>query len=158
MSLIQYILILITCYLGIIGGYFLAIIAPEELKKGRKYFVFLGKIIIILIISFLIWHQGINYFTGFYMALILLVCILSERYMEYIYPLTAIALFLSKESMESLIYQSSFIFILGMVMGSLFMAEHEKNEKIENKIKLFFLLFLRYIFFVIIGLLFCFIS
>ena len=40
--------------LGVFSGVFLAIISPEELRDGKKYFIFLRNILILAIIALLI--------------------------------------------------------------------------------------------------------
>ena len=49
MNLLNQILILLFSLTGIIFGLILALIAPEELRAGKKYFLLLKKIIFIII-------------------------------------------------------------------------------------------------------------
>ncbi|MBT4541093.1 hypothetical protein HOC35_06270 [Candidatus Woesearchaeota archaeon] len=156
MNFIQYSLILLVSFLGIISGFILSLIAPEELRSGKRYFDWLARIIVFLIMFFfIIYTKATSFHYIFLVIIILLVLFTKNKYLDYSYPLFSIVIFFSLESTTLLLIQSSLIFILGLVIASLFMTKYENKEKIiGSRIKIFGLLLLRYVLFLIIGLLF----
>ncbi|MBI4453335.1 hypothetical protein HY636_01710 [Candidatus Woesearchaeota archaeon] len=152
----QYLLILLVCFLGIISGFFISLIAPEELRKGKTYFEWLARIIVFLIVLFFILMQErLTVFVAVFMIIIIAIIIISKAYLDYLYSLSSIIIFTISNNQKSLIIESSLVFILGIITASLFMIRFEKNEVVQGpKLRIFFQLTARYILFVVIGVLF----
>jgi hypothetical protein len=53
-------LIILLSVLGILGGYALTKIAPEELKPGRRYFLFADKVLILFVFIPIIYFSFIT--------------------------------------------------------------------------------------------------
>jgi predicted Na+-dependent transporter len=156
MDLIQYSSILLVSFLGIISGFFLSLIAPEELKPGKKYFDWIARIILFLIMFFFITYTKSGIFHYIYLLIIIFIVLIArDKYLDFSYPLFSIVLFFSIIDKTLLLIQSSLIFILGLVIASMFMMKYEKKEAIMgSRIKIFGMLLLRYVLFLVIGLIF----
>ena len=156
MDLIQYILILLVCFLGIAFGFILSLIAPEELRQGKRYFDWLARILIFLIMLFFIMSTTMTMFPIIFLVIVILIVLFARKsYLDYLYPLMGIVILLTVQDINVLVIESSLIFILGLVIASLFMVRFEKDEKISgSKTMMFLQLLLRYVLFLIIGLLF----
>lgn len=89
MNLLNQILILLFSLTGILFGLMLALISPEELKKGKKYFLWTKKIIYILIFFV------VNYYL--YLA--------KNYYVLVPFTILAIVLFVVKLSIKKNIYE-----------------------------------------------------
>ena len=156
MDLTQYTLILLVCFFGIIFGYILSLITPEELRKGRRYFDWLARILIFLIMFFFIMYTKMTIFSIIFLVIVILIVLFARKtYLDYLYPLMGIIILLTIQNTSLLIIEASLVFIFGLVIASLFMTKFEKGEKIcGSKIKIFLQLLFRYVLFLAIGLLF----
>lgn len=152
----QYLSILLVCFLGIISGYFISLIAPEELRKGKTYFEWLARIIVFLIMLFFILiYETSSVFIIIFVIIVISLITISKTYLDYLYSLFSIIIFTVSNNQNFLIIESSLIFILGIITASLFMIKFEKDEIIQgSKLNIFFHLIARYGLFVIIGVLF----
>jgi len=143
--MIDYILTLIFSFIGIIGGAVLALIAPEELKKGAKYWKILEWIIIaaIVIVLFL--------FAGILWAIIISAAIILLKILRKEYSALAFALFASFFG-NFLFLAGALIFLYGLAKGTLDAMEivNEKNAK-KNVFKAIFYVLRRNIFYLVIG-------
>lgn len=155
-SWLQFFAILITCFFGVISGYLVSLIAPEELRKGSRYFEWLSRILVVAIIIGFILNSKLGVF---HIVLLVSICLIIICFWkdctDYIYILSSIILAISSENTNLLIAESSMIFLLGMVNASRYMLNFEKDEKIDGKkINLFFRVIVRYILFLVVGLIF----
>ncbi len=156
MDFIQYLLILIVCFSGIIFGFILSLVAPEELRPGQKYLNWLLKLLVFLVVFFFIIQSVNTFFTlAFLFVVVVSATILGKRYLQYIYPLFSIILLIVSRSQTLLVIEASLVFMIGLVMSSLYMVNFENSENIVgSKMKIFFELVLRNVLFLIIGILF----
>ncbi|MBT4824752.1 hypothetical protein HN695_04215 [Candidatus Woesearchaeota archaeon] len=155
MTFLQYLLILLTSFSGIIFGYVLSLIAPEELNPGKKYFEWLARFLVLLIMIFYIINTPLTIFPLLFLAIIILMVIFSREYLFYIYPLFGLVIWASLYNQQLLIIQSSLIFILGIVISSMYMVQHEKKEEIiGSKFNILLQILLRTFLFLVIGVLF----
>jgi len=135
MNFLNYTLTALISYLGLVVGIILAIIAKEELKKGKKYFIFLKKIILLLVFIFLIIFIELNYiilllilpFIGIY----LLKNKIDFNELPYIYIILAVIFYLSSKTLNLFIIESSLIFLYGIPTGSLLYQKDKKQSMIN---------------------------
>ena len=155
-SFIQYISLLVVCFLGIIFGFILALIAPEELWPGQKYLDKLLKFLVFLVVILFVISSVKTYFTlAFLFVVVVLATVLGRRYLQYIYPLLSIILLVASKSQTLLVIEASLIFLTGLVMSSLYMVGFENSEKIVgSKANILCKLILRNALFFVVGLLF----
>lgn len=126
MNTIIYLASLLVCFSGLIVGVFLAYIAPEELKGGKKYLLIIRNITL----SFMIAVS--YYFVNKIAALVILIVsfILFSRIKtseKIIYALTAILLIISQDKPIFLI-EASLILFYGFVIGTLFTMPYIKKN------------------------------
>lgn len=135
MNLLNYSLAAIISYMGLFIGFFLAIIAKEELREGKKYFIYLQKIILLLIFVFLLIYLRLNnILTVIVLIAILIPLLKTEKTLNtspYIYPILAVILYLSSKTLNLFIIESSLIFLYGLPTGSLLTGK-KKKESIIN--------------------------
>lgn len=126
--MIDYLLVLIITFAGVLTGGVLALLSPEELKQGEKYWKILKWALLILIIAVLFYFSGNIFFAAAIAALLVILKILKREY-----PALAFVLFLSsKESF--LLIAASLIFIYGLPSGTLD-AKPIVGKKARGKIK-----------------------
>lgn len=105
----MFILIALIAFVGLLLGILLAKLAKEELKAGKKYFVLLYKIILLVIIVYLLYLAEINILLiGFVFGAVL------AYFVRNVYLFLGLALFSSLN-----IYVGFFIFFFGLVYGTL---------------------------------------
>ena len=137
MNFLNYSLTALICYIGLFVGFFLAIIAKEELKAGKKYFLFLQKIILLLIFVFLLVFIKLNYILVL-LILGLIVVYVAKNYFKdkiddvfYFYIILSIIFYLSSKELNLFIIESSLIFLYGLPTGSLLMRKSKKETLIN---------------------------
>ena len=134
MTLMAQFVILLISLLGILFGYLLAKIAPEELKDGRKYFLLMKKILFValfLIINYyFLINKSYSYLVTFTILCIILFLIdlklnlklklkLKSQYMEIAnYIVFIIPYFLIPQINFQLLI-ASLMFIYGFPIGTL---------------------------------------
>lgn len=145
MEFISYFLAAVVCFLGLIFGAFLAFIAPEELEKGRKYFIILRNVLLALIFIFMIYFWRSYWIVVIFVALLLL----NLFKLEYTsYMLLAIVLYISSKNIGFFLTESLLIFLYGFPTGTLFAYKFIKEKKIFIIKKLV----LSYIWFLILAI------
>lgn len=148
MQLLNYFLISIISFLGILIGMLLAFTAKEELEPGKKYFMLMQKIILLLIIIFLLNFFNINLYLRIIIYILFILLMIINIKSQIIYPALGVVFFLSSKDINLLITNSILIFLYGFPAGSLF------AKKLIKKKKSFVLknIFLNYFWFVIITI------
>jgi len=139
LNLLQYSLVSLVIFLGLVIGFILAVCAKEELKPGRKYFILLQHIILFLIIA------GFFYFNINDFSLFLLVSIVSGFFIFYnyekvknfninrpylMYAFFAIIFYLSYKKIDLFSVESSLMFIYGLPSGSLLTNAGDKMKSL----------------------------
>lgn len=114
---ITYLLALIVTFLGIFAGAILALIAPEELKAGEKYWKAVKYVFVSLLII-TVFYFSIKY-SNIITAIILSLAIIFLKLVNREYPAFAFILFFSTINADFLIITSSLIFIYGFLIGTL---------------------------------------
>ena len=134
---------LLLALIGFLAGIALSVIAPEELKPGKKYFLFTKKILFYLILFFSIFL--FVYFSNYYFVFIPITYFLAsffvkkwvELYNYGFYVLIMIMVYIHIDN-QLLIILPSLIFLYGLPTGTLFrlrlMEKHEarRNSKKES--------------------------
>ena len=129
MQLLNYSLISLISFLGLLVGIILAFTAKEELKPGKKYFMLMQKITLLMILIFLLNFFNINLYLRItiYVLFILLMAINIKS--QIIYPVLGIVFFISSKNSELFIINSILIFLYGFPTGSLFAKKIIKKKK-----------------------------
>jgi len=123
--IINYIIISILSFSGIVAGFILGSYTKEELKKGEKYISFLQKAMIFLIIVFLFYYLKINAIMIFSILLLTLVYYYKDHKnkkiieSKLIYPILGVIFFLSYFNPKLFIINALLIFLYGMSAGSI---------------------------------------
>lgn len=149
--MLDYFLTLIICFLGLFIGAVLALMAKEELKAGKKYFVLMQQILIMLIVFFVLFGFDVNIYVCAlisFAALAVYYFLYSRIKTQSIYILLTLAFFTSYLS-EYFTIIASLIFIFGLPAGSMF----AENSLKKGKSVMFERLFLNYCWFMVIALL-----
>ena len=120
------ILTLVVSYLGIVFGYVLALIAPEELRASKNLFR-IGKFVMFLIIFLLVnyyLYQFSSLITlGVFSVLMVIMFVLELVYMKRVYELFnyvifTIPYFIISDDTFRLVFASA-LFVYGLVAGTL---------------------------------------
>ncbi len=131
MNLLNYSLTAVIAYMGLFIGFILAIIAKEELKAGKKYFILLQKIILLLIFVFLLVFIELSYIPILLILAFILISILRSKKefneLPYIYIILAIIFYLSSKQLNLFIIESSLIFLYGLPIGTLITKKSKKE-------------------------------
>ena len=148
MQLLNYFLISIISFLGILIGMLLAFTAKEELESGKKYFLLLQKLTLLLILIFLLNFFNINLYLRITIYVLFLALMTFNIKSQIIYPILAVVFFLSSKNPGLFITNSILIFLYGFPTGSLFAKKLIKKKKsfVFKKI------FLTYFWFILIAI------
>jgi len=129
---------------GIIMGGILSIIAKEELKPGKNYFILLKKILfasIIMITS--IYYIKINPIISFFTLILVSILFIKKFQLNLMYIAFAATYILSTVNNELFILISALIFFAGFPIGSLAAYELTRKEIfVERKILLPYFIFI----------------
>ena len=156
---ITYLIILLLTFLGILVGGALALVAPEELKKGAKFWQIAKYLFIVLMIASIFYFsiKYSNIITAVLISLALIFLKLANRE----YPAFAFVLFFSSASNDFLLTISALIFVYGLFVGTLeskdfIIPKLDKYKRITLKKanigKLFFQLVKNNILYLLFGL------
>jgi len=148
MQLLNYSLISLISFSGLLIGIILAFTSKEELNPGKKYFILLQKLTLLLILILLLNFLDISiYFRIIIYALFIFLMAINIK-SQAIYPVLAVVFFLSSKDINLFIINSILIFFYGFPTGSLF------AKKLIKKKRLFILknIFLNYFWFVVIAI------
>ncbi len=147
MQLLNYSLISLMSFSGLLIGMILAFTAKEELEPGKKYFILLQKLTLLLILIFLLNFFNINLYLRITIYILFIFLMTINIKSQIIYPLLAVVFFLSSRDMNLFVTNSILIFFYGFPTGSLF------AKKLTKKKKSFVLknIFLNYFWFVVIA-------
>lgn len=138
MTLLNYSLASLITYLGIFMGFALAIIAKEEIKPGKKYFIFMQKAILLLIFLFLLIYRKLNYIAASLVLASIMIYLLKTKKkfnkLPYIYTILAVIFFMSSKIINLFIIESSLIFLYGIPTGTL-LTKRSKKETMTILLK-----------------------
>jgi hypothetical protein len=108
-------------YLGLIAGYFLTRISPEEMKPGNKYFK-IGKIVIVFLIGVFTLYLGTAYCCGFKVIFPLVFGLILGMLFDKIYLILGFGIALASGNFATIL--ASLIFLFGMFEASF---SYDKN-------------------------------
>ena len=117
MEFLNYSLVVIICFIGIYAGFLLGIIAKEELKAGKKYFLLFQKILFAVAILSTIVVINKIYLTIALFFILAYFMVYSRRI--FIYLVFGVLLFLNSRYGNLFLMQSGLIFLYGLAEGSL---------------------------------------
>jgi len=149
MEVLNYALISFIVFLGIIAGYALSLIAPEEIRPGKVHLKFFYSIVVGLIIALTI--RGLSNVLSWVVYFIVIMAVFQLRYVKYLYPVMGIFLYLSIGNYFS--YVSPLLFMLGLSVASIEAYGFVHDEKIEKKWQLLGLVTWRYVWIIPVSLL-----
>jgi len=148
MQLLNYSLISLISFLGLLVGMILAFTAKEELEPGKKYFLLSQKLTLLLILIFLLNFFNINLYLRITIYVLFIILIAINIKSQIIYPVLGIVFFISSKNPELFVINSILIFFYGFPSGSLFTEKLIKKKKsfVFNK------LLLTYFWFILIAI------
>ncbi|MBW2975511.1 hypothetical protein KY366_07355 [Candidatus Woesearchaeota archaeon] len=133
MNTLNYSLTAITAYLGLFAGFILAAIAKEELKQGKRYFIFLQKIILLLVFVFLLAFIKLDYVLLLVILSFSVICLLRRKKgfneVPYIYIILSVIFYLASKKPGLFVIESSLMFLYGLPTGSLAAKSGGKKER-----------------------------
>ena len=122
MEILNYVLALVFSFLGVLVGLGLGYAAKEELKPGKKYFLWMQNIILVLAGIFVLYSFNLNLILFIVLGLLLtLVLAYFEPNTIIGYGLLALLVFLSIGNDNLFILMASLVFLYGFPTGSLFL-------------------------------------
>jgi hypothetical protein len=140
MQLLNFFLISLICYLGVITGYVIMLLAPEEKKQGMKYFRFLLNAIFIFTIILSVYIR-----LDLIVILVSILAVIFFYTLEYkihvSYLLFAILFYLLSDSSLFLVLSLA-IFAYGMAAGSYVYDPRYKRKSFFRVIYLIYFLIL----------------
>lgn len=122
-DILTYIIILFISFFGIIAGAILALIAPEELEGGKKYWDFLQYILIFLTII-VVYYYSSQFVKVKYLIVIFnilnLTILTGLKFINREYPAFSFLLFFAFLTNKNFLFLiASLIFFYGMIKGTL---------------------------------------
>ena len=122
MEILNYVLALVFSFLGVLAGLGLGYFAKEELRHGRKYFLWMQNIILVIAGIFVLYSLNLNLILFIVLGLALtLVLAYFEPNAIIGYGLLALLVFLSIGNDNLFILMTSLVFLYGFPTGSLFL-------------------------------------
>ncbi len=148
MQLLNYSLISLISFSGLLVGMILAFTAKEELEPGKKYFLLLQRLTLLLILIFLLNFFNINLYLRIMIYVLFIILMAINIKSQIIYPVLGIVFFISSKNPELFVINSILIFFYGFPSGSLFAEKLIKKKKsfVFNK------LLLTYFWFILIAI------
>jgi len=132
----------LIAFLGLISGYFLALIAPEEIKPGYKYLVIWQNILISVAIGFV--------FSGFIsviVAVMVILLLLMKNLAPKLYIFSGLLIFLA----DNQLVMAVLVFLFGMPIAGTAAYDYVKKDKINEKMASFHHLIKNYIWYLPIA-------
>ena len=131
--MLTYVLTLICVFLGVYVGALLAFIAPEELKPGRNYFRAFENTLLVFIILILLYaygaHLAVLILLGIALSIFLYYTTSTILVNQVAYLLLGIVFYFSLKTTDLFITISAMIFLYGLPLGSLYVAQVTKKSK-----------------------------
>ena len=124
-------LVILASFIGLGAGYLLALISPEEMKHGEKYFLFLEKALRVLAFAPAV-YMGVMLLSWFYVVLfvvgVAMLFFIDFKYsVVLLYMLFAIMIPFTAPDETTYLVQASLVFLYGLPAGSLLRIKHTHN-------------------------------
>ena len=150
MIFLNYFLALVITFFGIFLGSLLVLMAPEEQKPGRKYFILFRDILLLLVIFFLLYFNNLSLSFGFIFVFVIVFLLAYFKENSYfVYLLFAAVLYLSSKEVSFFIIESSLIFLYGLPTGSL-LVNYKRKKSIFKVFYYLYYVFIAALLFLII--------
>jgi len=139
--MINYFIVSFLVYSGLFIGLILAFIAKEEIKPGRKYFVFLKKMVLSLVIVFLFVLHKLDYIIVLPALAIVLVYFYKVRVNKgfnedfLIYLILGAIFYSSYKNTNLFVIESSLMFLYGFPTGTLLVDFKSKWRSVFEILK-----------------------
>jgi len=128
MPFINYFLTSIISFSGLIIGIIISVMADEEIKPGKNYFIYLQKLILILILFFILYFYNLNLYLVVFASLIFAAVIHFYNIpSKIVYPFLAVVFAISYGIEKLFLIESSLIFLYGLPTASLLIDFKKKN-------------------------------
>lgn len=139
MEAINYLLVFFVGILGYVLGVGLGYIAPEELKPGKKYFIWLERILFVLTFLPIIYFFRESFLVLLPAILLLILLFIPFKYRAYAaFGVFLIWFFLIRSDSLVVMLEASAIFLYGLPAGTLLKGElsptavAELNKKVKR--------------------------
>lgn len=127
-SFLQFAAATIISYLGLLAGFLLASVTPEELPTGKKYFPLLQRLTIMVIGVFMTNFFGYGAALKLVAYAVLIALLMLRVNVRLVYGAFGILLFAAAIDVNMLLMLSSLIFIFGLVSGSDYFSQLAKRK------------------------------
>ena len=137
LNLVYELAITIIVFLGLYIGLLLGVLARDELKAGKKYFVALQKILFILTVFYMFSDLGFGLIgTGFLVFFVVILFTTKNEYERLLYFVMAPFLFMS--FFTEFLVVPTLIFVYGLPTGSLYYLRHLHRKPTDVAKLIFF--------------------
>ncbi|MFW6014583.1 MAG: hypothetical protein ACOCQG_05380 [Candidatus Nanoarchaeia archaeon] len=127
--------LLISAFGGILAGYVLSLIAPEELEYGKPYFVIFQNVTFSLFVLTAVYYFAPVYVLPIVSALVIIGLGYVFNVAKLLYlPASGVFFFIGES--DILLLAGLMFFLTGVGASSYEATKFVKNEKIKNKLKL----------------------
>ncbi len=128
-SFLQFAAATLVSYFGLLAGFFLASVTPEELPTGKRYFPLLQRLIILAVSVFVVNFFGYGAALKLVAYAVLIALLMLRVNIKLAYGAFGILLFAAAIDMNMLLIMSSLIFIFGLVSGSDYFSPGSKRKR-----------------------------
>jgi len=123
----------IIAYLGVNVGAVLGMIAPEEIRPGKRYILFALHLMMLLSVVGQFFVIGFDYFTLIIAVSLVVLMIISMENVRMYYLFGGSTLIISSLQKEALFVNTLVVFMMGIFLGSLFMLKFIRDRKLPYK-------------------------
>ena len=131
MEILNYFILTIVAYLGLVAGYVFLIMAPEEKKPGMRYFRIVNHFLFILSILLLIWFKTTNVIFWLSVVVLLVLYFALRRYHIYVAYIMYSLMFYFFEETEIKIF-AVIIFAYGLSAGAYICEPNKRGESLSK--------------------------
>ena len=163
MAFLNYFLISLVVYLGLLFGIILSWMAKEEIKPGKRYIILVHNIILSFILYFTLEFINANPFVVLLLPLFFLIFLFkytaTYKKSHIFYPILGGFFYISSNNINHLLLMSTLIFFYGVLIGTL-QNGNKKQKYVKNlysilmRNKYFYVLLCNLLFFICLVLFF----
>lgn len=150
----------VAVYLGVIGGYFLAMIAPEELKPGYKYLVIFQNIvssIFVSVVALFLMNGIVKPIPADIIAMLAAIgtyyYLCQKNLSRWIFMVGGIFIFFSRNDVNFHLLISVILFMIAAINVSAYAEKYVKKDEIKKKKELLLDVLKRYSLFFVFSIL-----
>lgn len=132
------ILVMLAAFGGLVFGMGLGLIAPEELKPGRKILLYLDKFFLFLAFLPILYYNGATLMVIFPLVLFAALLFLNFKFKIVMTYCVFFLLFYMSLEKNLMVIESAAIFLYGLPAGSLLLMDlfPETVAKLKKKVKI----------------------